>query len=502
MKPQLSTFIIAREDQAVDPVTLVTEGLSIGRLPDCELVLNHPTVSRLHAGIKEVGGTFYVFNLSPSNSTTVNGRLVEEREAITDGDIVQIGPFFLYVSHERNALALRVIYQTAVRIGDTEVLTEGPEQAPAGPAAAGPTEDDEEEVSALAGYWEKRKREAGKITRPSPLRPHAPPRLGKARFNWTPTRDLVRPWPFAILTWAAIVVAALTVVAAFSFTTAFSPAPVSNPHTRTALTLTPAIANRPNGNTCTACHAVKASMNDACAACHQTKEFAANITPPHKAAGLGCTSCHTEHKGANFRPGLAPLSASFQPGVEPAETCAGCHNDNNKRLYNGKGVHTPHGGTFGYPVTNAHWTWMGLDQAELAQKPEQVKQVISTWPAKNEDEKLSGQFHALHLYRVRAVGGLPGNTAGELSCSSCHKSWGASLDRTTPRQTCGICHNGYTDPATSRAVIAQDQPNCNSCHVQHVEDKRHWNPSLFSQPQQTAGTMPAHDQSLIARAAR
>src|SRR2546423_5883638 len=142
MKPHLSTFIIDREDQAVDPVTLVTEGLSIGRLPDCELVLNHPTVSRLHAGIKEVGGSFYVFNLSPSNSTTVNGRLVEEREAITDGDIVQIGPFFLNVGHDGKSLTLRVIYQTAVRIGDTEVQGEGAEPEPAAAAHPSGVEDE------------------------------------------------------------------------------------------------------------------------------------------------------------------------------------------------------------------------------------------------------------------------------------------------------------------------------------------------------------------------
>src|ERR671939_7783 len=121
MKPQVSTFKIVREDQEVDEVTLMTEALSIGRLPDCELILNHPTVSRMHAGIKEVDGRFYIFQLSPSNSTTLNGRLVEEKEALADGDIVQIGPFFIYVGHDGAALTLRVIYQTAVRIGDTQV---------------------------------------------------------------------------------------------------------------------------------------------------------------------------------------------------------------------------------------------------------------------------------------------------------------------------------------------------------------------------------------------
>ena len=56
------------------------------------------------------------------------------------------------------------------------------------------------------------------------------------------------------------------------------------------------------------------------------------------------------------------------------------------------------------------------------------------------------------------------------------------------------------DPVTKQTVIPADKPNCNSCHVQHVEDKRHWNPSLFSQPQQAMGHVPTtHDASLLAQ---
>src|SRR5919206_3274995 len=136
-KEPLSTFTIAREDQAVDPTTLVSEGLSIGRMPDCELVLNHPTVSRLHAGIKEVDGRFYIFHLSPSNATTVNGRAVEGKEALAEGDVIQIGPFFLYVSAEHDKLSIRVVYQTAVRIGDAGIEGEEAEQHPPAHAHAG-----------------------------------------------------------------------------------------------------------------------------------------------------------------------------------------------------------------------------------------------------------------------------------------------------------------------------------------------------------------------------
>jgi hypothetical protein len=40
-----ATFIIIREDLQIDPVTIMAEGLLIGRIPTSELLLNHPTVS-------------------------------------------------------------------------------------------------------------------------------------------------------------------------------------------------------------------------------------------------------------------------------------------------------------------------------------------------------------------------------------------------------------------------------------------------------------------------
>ena len=78
------------------------------------------------------------------------------------------------------------------------------------------------------------------------------------------------------------------------------------------------------------------------------------------------------------------------------------------------------------------------------------------------------------------VGRFAGKAEGELSCSSCHKTFNP-IDRETPRTTCGDCHNGRVDPGSNRVLIAKDKPNCTSCHVQHVKDKRHWNPSLMAE---------------------
>src|SRR4029078_13613374 len=77
-------FIIKRNDLAVDDVVLESEGLTIGRLINNDLVLNHRTVSRTQAGIKEINGEYWVFNLSSSNRTVLNGELVD-KTPLADG---------------------------------------------------------------------------------------------------------------------------------------------------------------------------------------------------------------------------------------------------------------------------------------------------------------------------------------------------------------------------------------------------------------------------------
>src|SRR5262245_44182708 len=100
-------FIIIRNDLDTYPVTLETEGLTIGRLSGNDLVLNHPTVSRTHAGIKEVDGDYWIFNLSNANGTLLNGELVEDTP-LADGDLIQIGPFLLRPNYITDALAIEV----------------------------------------------------------------------------------------------------------------------------------------------------------------------------------------------------------------------------------------------------------------------------------------------------------------------------------------------------------------------------------------------------------
>lgn len=456
--PVNNQYIIIRDDLDVDPVTIISDGLLIGRLGECELLLNHPSVSRVMAGIKQFDNAYYIFSLRPKNPVILNGKPLEENEALAAGDILEVGAFRIEIEVGESQLLLRVELRIGARMSELDLSDPGlstdnlvaPEQ---GKAAKKPRPAPIAGTKALDIFWDKRIREAGKMMRPSPLYPKAGRRSGKAQFNWTPTTDLVSRWPAAFFTWAAIVVGACSVAAAYWYTNAYSPGPLSNAHATSQLTLTPAIATSANGGSCTSCHALKGNMNERCAACHQTDAFKATVIKPHVAAGIDCASCHAEHQGAEFDATVGALA-----------TCTTCHNDANHELYNGRRVGTPHGGTFGYPVVNGEWSAKSINDEEWNLR----KLAVVRLPADSDQKWRSNQFHALHDQRVKVVGGIKGNAEGRLSCNSCHQSFDP-IDRTTPKTTCAACHS-----------TADAKPNCTSCHVQHIHDSRRWSASLVA----------------------
>jgi hypothetical protein len=129
-------------------------------------------------------------------------------------------------------------------------------------------------------------------------------------------------------------------------------------------------------------------------------------------------------------------------------------------------------------VVDGKWKWKGLSESDWA-----LKQIsIIRLPGQTENDWRREQFHTLHIHRVRAAPKMESNKDGELSCSSCHKATD-KIDRETPRTTCAACHNGSVESKTKRVLLPADKPNCYSCHVEHVKDQRHWNPSLMATTQ-------------------
>src|SRR5215475_14419344 len=465
----MSKFIVIRKDVTFDPVVIESEGLTIGRLIGNDLALNHPTVSRTHAGIKEIEGDYWIFNLSEANGTLLNGEQIE-KTPLADGDLIQIGPFFLYPKYDDKDLRLEVEMtvnplpveassasqvilpaeqrktvlldprsmgrlNVQAQLQREKVTPKGTRRlAGTGMLTGRMTPLDEQ---ALKIFWDKRKREAGKLASDSPLKPKAKRRLGKAQFNWYPTRDLQFSWPTALFSWGAIIVTVLAVGATFIFKDAYSPGPLSSPHFRKDFSINPAIAKNPNNSTCTTCHAAKTPMN-------QT-----------------CVDCHTEHHGRDFSPrSVANVN------------CTRCHRDGSEyKALNGQPLKTPHGGVTGYPVTNGRWVWAGITQSEWQRKE---------LPGATSQYSLKEQFHLIHV---------AGRQKGRANCTDCHKAGfeGAAVTQGV-RESCAACHGATQADAAAQTVNARrgfaeramkvmagvrtNDPQCVSCHEQHGEEKQ------------------------------
>lgn len=462
----MNRYLLIRDDLILDPVTVITEGLLIGRLPQCELLLNHPSVSRVQAGIKQFENDYYLFALRPKNPVLLNGKPVDQNEALAPGDIIEAGPFRLEIDVAENTLTIRVELRIGMKPSEIDVSDPGLSTdnlvAPDGKAKK-PRPAPIAGTKALDIFWDKRIRDVGKMARPSPLLPKTGRRSGKEQFKWIPTTDLMSRWPVAFFTWSLLVVGLFSVAAAYGYTSAFAPAPISKAHEAAQFTLAPAIANTPNAGSCTTCHSFTEKIEARCSSCHNAEGFVATTIKPHEAAGIGCIDCHAEHQGTGFSATEGALAS-----------CTKCHNDSNQSVYNGRKVGTPHEGTLGYPVVNGSWSAKSINDEEW-----DLRNLGTLRQPTDTDEKWrSNQFHALHDQRVRLAPGLKGNSEGRLSCSSCHNSFDP-LDRETPKATCAACHNGRIEAGTNRVIIARDRPNCTSCHVQHIRDAHRWSASML-----------------------
>jgi thioredoxin reductase (NADPH) len=462
-----SRFIIKRKDQEIDDVYLESEGLTIGRLTGNDLVLNHRAVSRTHAGIKEFNGEYWIFNLSESNGTLLNGELVD-KTSLADGDVLQIGPYTLQVNYVQKSLAITVEIELEVnplQPGTTRLLWDaGAEDAssktvliqipsavkkksvvtPGGTKRMQGTglmtsvlaQVDEQ---ALNVFWSKRKREAGKIAPQTLLHPRGGKQVGKAQFNWRPTLDLSRIWRKSYFYWGIALVALLSIVAVALYEDAYSPGEVTTAHS-SAQPSARNIALQANANSCSNCHGVTQGMQDKCVGCHSTPKFAPIIFDDHARENVGCVGCHTEHQGS-----------SSEVGLLSNQLCANCHSGT-YTIKTGERAGTvlpvAHGGDLGYPVENGQWKWM-LDANQL-----RIRRLPESWAGAGWDA--NRQFHAIHQM---------GRMNGRMSCKDCHTAGtrGDAVFRRTPREECSKCHNvTYTAGSAERV-----QSNCYTCHRQH-----------------------------------
>jgi predicted nucleic acid-binding Zn-ribbon protein len=163
---QLVCRNIAGERQVVPltPGTVVT----VGRNPDQTIVAKNPSVSRQHAEIQEIGGTWTVRDLGSSNHSFVNDEQVKEA-AISAGDELRFGDF---------PVKVQLFVGAAEARGGAKPAPEraAPERASGRGAesASEPAEDDREAARRAREERIRRRREeqaGGAAAEPEPVAP-------------------------------------------------------------------------------------------------------------------------------------------------------------------------------------------------------------------------------------------------------------------------------------------------------------------------------------------
>ena len=93
--PSESATSVAGFVQAAQATQLAyVNTLLIGRLQNCDIVLDSPEVSRRHATIKQMGESYTLEDLDSSNGTYVNNERIKQVE-LHEGDLIQISTFRL-----------------------------------------------------------------------------------------------------------------------------------------------------------------------------------------------------------------------------------------------------------------------------------------------------------------------------------------------------------------------------------------------------------------------
>jgi hypothetical protein len=83
-------LILLKDGREARAFTLAKDRVVVGRLPECDIVVDDPGASRQHAEIRRESGRFVVADLGSTNGTLVNESAIGEH-TLADGDRITIG---------------------------------------------------------------------------------------------------------------------------------------------------------------------------------------------------------------------------------------------------------------------------------------------------------------------------------------------------------------------------------------------------------------------------
>lgn len=134
----MARLILSIDDQVMAEYNMTKERYTIGRLADNDVRIDNPTVSGHHSLIINILNDSFLEDLSSTNGTYVNGRLIK-KHALQHGDVITVGRhqlrFIDSVSDEDHDEFASTMVISKSDIADD--VPQAPAAAPAVPAAGG-----------------------------------------------------------------------------------------------------------------------------------------------------------------------------------------------------------------------------------------------------------------------------------------------------------------------------------------------------------------------------
>lgn len=85
-----ASIVLLEDERPAKTFRIHKQVVTIGRLPDCDVVIADPGASRRHAAIRLEGGDYVLADLGSTNGTLLNDRPVRE-QVLAGGDRITIG---------------------------------------------------------------------------------------------------------------------------------------------------------------------------------------------------------------------------------------------------------------------------------------------------------------------------------------------------------------------------------------------------------------------------
>lgn len=147
--------------ELVAPVTVITPvgdvelgsgSLLIGRLPECDVLLQDNLVSRMHARLSVQGDSVVVEDLHSTNGVYVNGLRVGHSTVLREGDRILIGTteFSLFETRDSSLQRLRVARAVPELAAERPTPTAPPAAKPTAPASPSAAQRKPENVPSTA----------------------------------------------------------------------------------------------------------------------------------------------------------------------------------------------------------------------------------------------------------------------------------------------------------------------------------------------------------------